>query len=61
MSFSYSDFAAALKAGAPIGVDDVLAVRRAVWPDGAVRAEEAEAVFELNRSAALSCPNGTIS
>jgi len=51
MSFSYSDFAAALKAGAPISADDVLAVRRWVWPDGCVSSEEAEALFELNRSA----------
>ena len=36
MSFSYSDFAAALKAGKPISADDVLAIRRWVWPDGAI-------------------------
>ena len=51
MSFSYSDFAAALKAGAPISAEDVLAVRRWVWPDGCVSSDEAEALFELNRSA----------
>jgi hypothetical protein len=56
MSFSYSDFAASLQAGATIGADDVLAVRRAVWPDGTVGADEAEAVFALNRAAAVSCP-----
>ena len=56
MSFSYSDFAAALKAGAPIAAEDVLAVRRWVWPDGCVSAEEAEALFELNRSARDSAP-----
>jgi hypothetical protein len=56
MSFSYSDFAAALKAGAPISAEDVLAVRRWVWPDGAVSAAEAEALFELNRSARDSAP-----
>jgi hypothetical protein len=56
MSFSYSDFAAALKAGASISAEDVLAVRRWVWPDGTVSAEEAEALFELNRSAQGSAP-----
>src|ERR1044072_9776860 len=54
MSFSYSDFAAALKAGAPISAEDVLAVRRWVWPDGCVSSDEAEALFELNRSARAS-------
>ena len=56
MSFSYSDFAAALKAGASISAEDVLAVRRWVWPDGSVSAEEAEALFELNRAAKGSAP-----
>ena len=51
MSFSYSDFAAALERGAPIAADDVLALRRWVWPDGAVSDAEAEAVFALNRLA----------
>ena len=56
MSFSFSDFAAALKAGARISADDVLAVRRWVWPDGAVSDAEAEAVFELNRLARDPAP-----
>jgi len=56
MSFSYPDFAAALKAGAPISAEDVLAVRRWVWPDGSVSAAEAEALFELNRSAKDAAP-----
>lgn len=56
MSFSYSDFAAALKAGAPISAEDVLAVRRWVWPDGSVSAAEAEALFELNRAAKGAAP-----
>jgi hypothetical protein len=51
MSFSFSDFEAALKAGARISADDVLALRRAIWPDGAVSDEEASALFELNRAA----------
>jgi len=56
MSFSYSDFAAALKAGARIGAEDVLALRRQVWPDGAISADEADALFELNRLAPESDP-----
>jgi hypothetical protein len=51
MSFSFSDFEAALKAGARLSADDVLALRRAIWPDGAVSDEEASALFELNRAA----------
>lgn len=49
MSFSFSDFSAALKAGAPVTADDVLALRRWVWPDGVVSTSEAEALFALNR------------
>lgn len=59
MTFSFSDFAAALKAGARISADDVLAVRRSVWPDGAVSDAEAEAVFELNRLARDPAPEWT--
>jgi len=51
MSFSYSDFAAALQGGARISAHDVLELRRWVWPDGAVSDAEAEAVFALNRLA----------
>jgi hypothetical protein len=56
MSFSYSDFAASLEAGARISAEDVLAVRRWVWPDGVVSDAEAEAVFALNRLARDSGP-----
>lgn len=56
MSFSYSDFAASIEAGARISAEDVLAVRRWVWPDGAVSDAEAEAVFALNRLARESGP-----
>jgi hypothetical protein len=51
MSFSFTDFAAALKAGAPVTDDDVLALRRWVWPDGVVSDAEAESLFELARLA----------
>ena len=49
MSFSFSDFAAALKNGHLLTPDDVLNVRRAVWPDGRVSDAEAGIVFDLNR------------
>ena len=49
MTFSFSDFTAALKSGHRITADDVLAVRRAVWPDGRVSDSEAGFVFDLNR------------
>ena len=55
MSFSYSDFAAAL-GGKAISTADVLEVRRWVWPDGSIALAEAEAVFELNRLAGASAP-----
>lgn len=51
MSFSFSDFSSALEAGAGLSPDDVLTIRRAVWPDGIVARAEAEAIIELNRLA----------
>ena len=51
MSFSFSGFEAALKADRVISAEDVLALRRAIWPDGAVSDEEASALFDLNRVA----------
>lgn len=51
MSFSFSDFSSALDAGAAISPEDVLAIRRAVWPDGAVARAEASAIFDLHRRA----------
>lgn len=56
MGFSFSDFAAALKGGARLSADDVLAVRRSVWPDGKVSDAEAESLFALNRLAADPAP-----
>lgn len=51
MSFSFSDFSSALKAGAAISPEDVLEIRRSVWPDGVVARAEAETIFELHRAA----------
>ena len=46
MTFSFSDFAASLRDGRQVTPDDVLALRRAVWPDGRVSDAEAGTVFE---------------
>ena len=49
MSFSFSDFSSTLEAGGALSGKDVLAIRRAVWPDGVVARAEAETLFELHR------------
>jgi hypothetical protein len=51
MSFSFSDFSSAIGVGGGISNKDVLAIRRAVWPNGSVSRGEAEALFELHRRA----------
>lgn len=51
MSFSFSDFSSTLKAGGAIAAEDVLAIRRSVWPDGTVARAEAETIFEIQRLA----------
>ncbi|HYD38827.1 MAG TPA: hypothetical protein VEA60_14505 [Allosphingosinicella sp.] len=51
MSFSFADFSSTLETGGAISPDDVLAIRRAVWPDGAVARAEAETIFDLHRRA----------
>ena len=59
MSFSFSGFEAALKAGKAISAEDVLALRREIWPDGAVSDAEANALFDLNRAARDAGPEWT--
>src|SRR4051794_26556466 len=59
MSFSFSDFEAALKAGHALSADDVLALRREIWPDGTVSDAEANALFDLNRVARDAGPEWT--
>jgi hypothetical protein len=59
MSFSFSDFEAALAAGAPLSADDVLALRREIWPDGIVSETEACALFDVNRAARAAAPEWT--
>ena len=56
MTFSYSDFAAGLQAGGSISAEDVIAIRRWVWPDGAISEGEAEAMFTLHRLARDASP-----
>lgn len=56
MSFSFTDFTAALKAGQRLSAEDVLAVRREVWPDGRISDDEARALFEIDRLAADPAP-----
>ncbi|HYG28789.1 MAG TPA: hypothetical protein VD887_01090 [Allosphingosinicella sp.] len=51
MTFSFPDLARALKDGAAISAEDVLAVRREVWPDRSISEAEAETLFEFNRLA----------
>jgi hypothetical protein len=50
MSFSFSDFTASLESGHRITPEDVLVLRRAIWPDGRVSDTEAATVFALNRA-----------
>ncbi|HJQ18512.1 MAG TPA: hypothetical protein VJ859_16110 [Allosphingosinicella sp.] len=48
MSFSFSNFADALRTGAAIAPQDVVAARQWAWSDGGITAAEADIIFELN-------------
>jgi hypothetical protein len=48
MTFAFDEFAAAVRAGAPITDRDTLALRQWSWNDGRVNKAEAEALFDLN-------------
>ena len=48
MTFSFSNFADALRGGAAISPQDVLAARQWAWSDGGITAAEADVIFELN-------------
>ncbi len=48
MSFEFTQFAASVKAGAPITERDTLALRQWSWADGKISKPEAEALFDLN-------------
>jgi hypothetical protein len=49
MTFSFANLADALKSGAQISPEDVLAARRWAWSDGGISPPEAETIFELNQ------------
>ena len=49
MTFSFANLSDALKSGAPISPEDVLAARRWAWSDGGISPPEAETIFELNQ------------
>jgi hypothetical protein len=51
MSFSFTQFADALRGGAEISAKDVLAARQWAWNDGGVSVAEAESIIQLNRLA----------
>lgn len=51
-----ADLAATLTHRAEIGAEDVLALRRLVWHDGAVNRDEADALMALNTACHLRAP-----
>ena len=44
------DLTAKVKASKAITADDVLAIRKIVWPDGRIDPSEADAIFDLNNA-----------
>ena len=48
MTEPISDFTSEVKAKGVITADEVLAIRRIVWPDGRIDPVEADAIFDLN-------------
>jgi hypothetical protein len=56
MSFVFDDFAASVKAGAPITARDTLALRQWSWADGKITEHEANALFDLNSVGKSSAP-----
>ena len=56
MTMPMIDLADALKARAVMTADDVRAIRRVAWPDGAIEAAEADAIFALNDAIAAPPP-----
>ncbi|HEY0627313.1 MAG TPA: hypothetical protein VGD10_11345 [Allosphingosinicella sp.] len=59
MSYSFADLASAVRGGTPISAAEVLDVRRSVWDDGGISADEAEALFELNNLVRHAAPEWT--
>jgi hypothetical protein len=56
MSFVFDDFAASVKAGAPITARDTLALRQWSWADGKITEHEAIALFDLNNIGRSNAP-----
>lgn len=50
MTLPLDDVTAMIAQTRALGPDETLALRRAVWPDGEISAQEANILFELNRS-----------
>ena len=48
MSMQFRELAAQAEADGAISADEVLALRKVAWPDGAIDAIEAEALFAIN-------------
>lgn len=48
MTMNFPELARQVAADGQITANEVLALRRAAWPDGAISTEEAEAIFEIN-------------
>lgn len=53
MGVQFGELAQKIGADGAITGEDVLALRRAAWPDGRISQDEAEAIFALNRQLAL--------
>ncbi len=56
---AFQDLVEALCAKSAITAEEVLALRRQVFPDGVVSAEEAEAAFRLDQACATKAPEWT--
>jgi hypothetical protein len=52
MAQTFADLSAALAATGKLNDEDTLAVRRLVWPDGAIAPSEADEIFRLNAACA---------
>ncbi|WP_373486648.1 hypothetical protein [Blastomonas sp.] len=52
MTKPLNDLSAMIRDARAIGPDETLALRRAVWPDGQISADEANILFDLNRTSA---------
>jgi hypothetical protein len=56
MTMQFSDFASAVAASGTISAEDVLELRRIVWPDGVVSQDEAQAIVQINAGIQTDCP-----